>query len=187
MTSYVVDRAAVEAEVSRRRTIQQTSYARWVTAKLVMSLAAFYAVALIIWLLRSAEPLSTLSSWNIGVFFGVPAFMALFVTWMASRTLFRAAALDPDRLAAEIQTEMDRLTGPHWPMRTLLAGAALAAAAGVPLAIVLWVTRSPIATSGTVASLMVFVAGMLLWATFMAFVIRWASLYLYRKLVRRAE
>ena len=180
---FTVDRAAVEAEVARRRAILETSHTRWIIAKLAMSLVAFYGIALVIRIISSKGPL-ILSSTNAAVFLGVPAFMAVFVTWMSARALFRPEALDVDRLAAEVGKEVERLTGDGWPLRTLGAGLSLAAIAGVPVAVMLWVTRSPIARSLSIAAILVFVSGMMLWAIVMAFVIRFATLYLYRRMVR---
>lgn len=181
----VVDRAAVEAEVARRRAILQASFGRWVLTKLGTSLLAFYAVALVIRVFASRGPLSVATS-NAVVFFAVPAFMAVFVTWMAARTLFRREALDVERVAAAIAREVAYLTSDGWPLRTLLAGITLGVVAGVPVAMVLWVIGSPIARSGLVAGVVIFASGMLLWAILMAFIIRFATLHLYRRFLRPA-
>ena len=118
-------------------------------------------------------------------FFGFPALAAILVIWLASRTLFRGDALDADKLAHEVEREVARLTGPDWPIKTLLAGVSLGAVAGIPVAVALWVTRSPIARSGMLAGIVIFAAGMLLWAILMAFAIRSATLYLYRGMITR--
>jgi hypothetical protein len=184
MPGYTVDRAAVETEVARRRRILETSYRRWFATKLVLSSVVLYALAFLILGLATKGPL-TLTPATTAVFLGVPALMAVLATWTASRTLFRREALDADRVAREVAAEVEQLTGPTWPLRTVIAGAGLAAIAGVPVGLMLWVTKARLARNPTIGSLLIFVSGMLLWAILVAFIIRFVTLFLYRGMIRR--
>jgi hypothetical protein len=188
MYTFTVDRSAVEAEVARRRTIHDTGYGRWIAAKLVMSLAAFYAFTFLMRFLPTSRPFGELAIWNLIALLVLPGALAVFVTWMASRTLFSSNALNAESLSAEIAKEMQRLTGPGWPVRTVLAGAALTAAVAVPLVILIVLGAAPagLASPATPRTIVAFIASIAAWATFMAFLIRSASLFLYRKMVRRA-
>jgi hypothetical protein len=186
--NFTVDRVAVEAEVARRRAIHDTGYGKWLVAKLGMSLVAFYAFAFLLRFLPSSRPFGELSPWNLIALIVLPGALAGFVTWMASRTLFSSEALNAESLSAEISKEMQRLTGPGWAVRTLIAGAALAVAVAIPLVLLMVIGGVPsgLVRLATPAAISVFGLAIVLWAMLMAALIRWASLFLYRKMVRRA-
>jgi hypothetical protein len=183
---YVVDRAAVEAEVSRRRAIHEKGYARWFAAKLAMSLVAFYLLAFGIRVTTGPQPLSSMTLWNVSALFVLPALLAFFVTYLAARLMFNPEAFDAERFSARVAREMQLLTGRGWLLRMVLAGLMLAAGVAIPVAIVA-LLGFPIVVPGSSRAMgaVEFIGATLVWAIAMAFVVRYAALYVYRKLVRR--
>lgn len=180
----IVDRAAVEAEVARRRGIREREFGRWLVRRLAVALAAFYVLAFVIRALTPSATIGSMDNWNRAVFFAVPFVMALFVTFVAERLMFSGLGMDAERLTARITKEVDSLTGPGWPMRTLGAALVLAVCAGVPAAIVIAMTRRPeVLSRPSDATIAVFVSGVVLWGVLMAFAIRAATLHVYRDLL----
>ena len=183
---FIVDRAAVEAEVSRRRAIHERGYARWFASKLTMSLVAFYALAFGIRLTTGAQALRSMTLWDVGALFVLPALLAFFITYLAARLMFNPEAFDAERLSARVAREMQVLTGSGWLLRMVLAGLALAAGVAIPVGIVA-LLGFPIGVPGSSRAMgaLEFIGATLVWAIAMAFVVRYAALYVYRKMVRR--
>lgn len=182
--TVTVNRAAVEAQIARRRAIRDHGFAKWILLRLAISLAGFYALALVIRLATPGASFRTMNGWNATAFFVLPAFMAFVVTAAAERLMFSDLALDAERLSARIDREVQSLTGPGWPLRTLRAALVLAVCVGVPLAWVVVVTRRPVVMArASDAAIAVFASAVLLFAIGAAFAIRAATLYVYRDLL----
>jgi hypothetical protein len=182
--SYGLNRAAVDAEVARRRAIREHGFGRWIATRLAVSLAAFYALALVARWMSPTASFAALSGWSRTVFIVVPAIVAFFVTAAAERLMFSDAALDAERLSARIAREVQSLTADGWPLRTLRAALVLALCVGIPLAIVVFMTGRPMAIArASDASIAVFVSAVLIFSVAAAFAIRAATLHVYRSLL----
>jgi hypothetical protein len=180
--TLAVNRAAVEADVMRRREIRTTSFGRWIATRFAASLVAFCAVALLVRASTDAPALRDMSGWTLTVFLGVPVFVAIVVTFVAEQLAFSDAALDPDRAAARLSREVDRLTGPRWPLRALAAAVQLALCLGVVIAVVAyWTGRPALLARGSDQAIVLFGAATLLVSIILIFVIRAAALASYRR------
>lgn len=185
MTRLVVDRAAVEALVARRRDIRQHGFRAWVARRFAVSLIALYAVAFAVKALMSAPAFRDMTGWSLTVFFGVPAFMAFIVTIAAEQLTFGDSALDAERMTKRISREIDQLTGSRWPLRVLRSALELAVCAGIVLGVVVrWTGRPAMLARGSDQAIVVFATGILLSCIILMFGIRAASLSAYRSLLR---
>jgi len=183
--TLAASRAAVDAELARRREIRDTSFGQWIAIRFAVSLALFFGVAFAVRaFMVDAPALRDMSGWTLTILIGVPAFMACLVTIVAERITFGDGALDSDRAAARLNRELERLTGPRWPLRALIAGLELALCVGIVLAVVAyWTGRPAVLARGSDQAIIVFAAGTLLVSLIVVFAIRAATLYSYRRLV----
>ncbi|HJQ20070.1 MAG TPA: hypothetical protein VJ867_06965 [Gemmatimonadaceae bacterium] len=184
----VVDRAAVEALVERRRATRETGFVRWFLLRFGGALVLLYAIAVAIAFAIPSMSLRALSGWSWTVFLAVPAFMAFLLAVLAERLTFNDDALDAARLTSRIEREVALLTGEGWPMRMLTAGLVLAVCIGVPIGYVVFRTGRPvfIARASDVA-LIVFASAVLALSIVIAFMLRAATLSAYRDVVDRRE
>jgi|SRR4051812_20261404 hypothetical protein len=184
--TLVVNRAAIETEIARRREIRQNQFIRWIAKRFVLSLAAFSVVTLLVRLFAGAPPLRDMTGWALTLFFGVPAFIAFFVTIAAERLSFGDGALDADRVAARLQSELDLLTAPGWPLRMMRFALQLGIVATVLIGVVVyWTGRPAWLARGSDAAIAVSITSVMLASIAIVFAMRTLALFLNRDLVER--
>jgi len=182
-----VDRAAVDAEVARRREIRERGFARWIGARLAGCLVAFYSLAFLVRALTPSPRFADMDGWHRAMFFAVPFVMACLVTFFAERLVFGGIGLDAERLSNRIGREVRLLTASGWPLRTLGAALLLAVCIGAPVATIVFVTGQPaILARASDAAIAIFVSVVALVCVVLAFVLRAATLYAYRNLLVRS-
>ena len=184
--TLAVDRGAIDAEVARRRAIREHEFSRWIGARFVGCLAAFYALAFLVRALTPSPRFGDMDGWLRAVFLAMPFVMACLVTFFAERLTFGSNGLDADRLANRVGREVRLLTTSGWPLRTLGAALLLAVGAGVPLATIVIVTGQPqILARASDAAIAIFVSLVVLAGVALAFSLRAATLYLYRDFIKK--
>lgn len=187
MTRYIVDRAAIDAEIQRRKAIREKGYFAWFTRVLFVNLLVLYAVTLL------ASPrnraFGEMQAWRVALVVGLPFLAGLAASWISTRAVFKPDAIDAEKFAERVAREVQSLAGPGWAWRSLKWGVLLGLAIGVPVAALLAYV-APVAALPTGSRLLgaaLFLGLTLLWAIPMTFLLRWWSLITYRRLLKQVD
>jgi len=184
---YVVDRAAVDAEVARRRRIREKGRFAWFTRVLFVNLIVLYAVTLL------ASPrnraFGEMPPWRLALVVALPFLASAVASWLSTRQVFHPDALDPDKLSDKVVREVRSLAGPGWAMRSLRWGVVLGLAIGAPVGALLALTapEASLPAGSRWLGAALFLGLTLLWAIPMSFLLRWWSLITWRRLLRAVE
>lgn len=186
---YIVDRAAVEQEVARRRAIQKRGYFAWFTRVLFVNVIIIYLAAFLGRWGAATRPISELPLWHAALIVGLPFLGALAISWFGTRSVFKPDAVDPDKVADKVLRDVQSLAGPGWPGRSLAFGLKLGLGVGIPIALLLAVLgpRMPLPGGSRWLGATIFVGLTLLWAIPLGFLLRWWSLVTYRRLLKRVD
>lgn len=187
MPRYVVDRAAVAAEIARRQAIRERGHFAWFTRVLFINMLVLYAVILLV--SPENRAFDTMPTWRLVMVVALPFAAALVASWISTRAVFRPDAVDPEQLVDRVQREVQSLAGPGWAWRSLRLGLVIGFGVGIPVAALLALaaplTNLPAGSRWLGGAL--FLGLTLLWAIPMAFLLRWWSLAMYRRLLRRVD
>lgn len=182
---YVIDRAAVEAEVARTRATLAKGKGRYFARHFVAAAIVLYAIGFLTRLGRFSQ-LDELPTWRLMMMSGFPALGAAIVAWWSARETFKPENLDTDLKIQQIARDLKSLGGPGWIGRSLLTGVLLGAVIGavVGLGMLLTWDATSMGNPNRWKFVGAFVGVTLLWTIPAAFILRWIVLVALKRMVR---
>lgn len=183
---YVIDRALVEAEVTRIRASLDQGYSRWLARQTLVNMLVFYVVVMTLrW--NELPTMDTWPTWKVGVTFVLPVVAALALAWWNGRRTFHPDNLDVERRIMRIGEDLKALGGPGWIRRSVIMGVLIGLAIGVPIGLLMTLTWRADQGAARWLAIPVFTVMTLIWSIPMAFLVRWMTLLGLKRMVREVK